>query len=91
MKPSEVFGVVIRAIGLVVVVWAVGILGFALMNLVGGGPASVVGLSIIGIPVLLFGLWLLRGAPAVVRFAYPSRLRDEFGRLRERNDLDSPD
>ena len=71
MKPAEVFGVVVRTVGLLVVVPSLGVLCFALLNLVLGGPASSGGLIIMGIPPLLFGRWLLRGAPALVTYAYP--------------------
>lgn len=72
MKPSELFGVVVRTIGLLVLlsaVWAtfLGSLGVAL-----GGPGQTVGMLFFGIPALLIGLWLMRsGAHALVRFAYP--------------------
>ncbi len=76
MKPADVFVVVVRTIGLVVCLVAGAILFWALLNLVLGGPASVLGLVIVGIPVLGIGLWLLRGAPLLIAFAFPDARRD---------------
>jgi hypothetical protein len=71
MKPSELFGVVIRSVGLVVMLSAMSVLFYAILSLVLGGPASVVGLFIIGIPPLLVGLWLLLGASDLATAVYP--------------------
>jgi hypothetical protein len=78
MKPSETFGVVVRSVGLVIVVMAGGTLGFALLTIVMGGPASAGGLMILGFPPLCAGLWLLRGAPGLVAFAYPDERVSEW-------------
>jgi len=71
MKPVEVFAIVIRTVGLIVFLVATAILFWALLNLVLGGPASPGGGIIVGIPILLCGLWLLRGAPQLLAFAFP--------------------
>jgi len=73
MKPSELFGVVVRSVGLLLVLPALGVQFFAILNLVMGGPGNVAGMMILSIPVLLVGLWLLRGAPGIVAFAYPEK------------------
>ena len=70
MSAVEAFQVVVRSIGLVVLLVAGSVVGFGLLNIIAGGPNP--GLCILGAPPLLVGLWLLRGAPALVRFAYPS-------------------
>lgn len=62
MKPPEAFGVVVRTVGLVVVLIAINAIIFALAE-----PGSL----FLGIPLLLAGLWLLRGAAPLVSFAYP--------------------
>ena len=77
MKPVEVFAIVVRTVGMIVSLAAAAILFWALLNLVLGGPASPVGLIIIGAPILLVGLWLLRGAPPLLVYAFPKEDRHE--------------
>lgn len=72
MKPAEVFTVVIRAIGLIVCLGSGAMLFWAFINLVLGGPGNVVGMVIVGLPPFLVGLWLLRGAPSLIGFAFPA-------------------
>ncbi len=71
MKPSELFGVVVRSVGLLMVLSATSVLFYAILNLVMGGPASVVGLLIVGVPPLLVGYWLLLGASDLASAVYP--------------------
>lgn len=71
MKPVEVFSIVIRTVGLIVFLTASAMISFALLNLVLGGPANAGGMIIVGIPILLMGLWLLRGASPLLVFAFP--------------------
>jgi hypothetical protein len=71
MKPSEAFGVVVRSVGLVTVLSATSVLFYALVNLALGGPTSVVGLLIVGVPPLLVGFWLLFGASDLASAVYP--------------------
>jgi hypothetical protein len=73
VKPVEVFEVVVLAVGLVVCLFTGGVLFWAGMNLILGGPASPGGLAILGVPPLLVGLWLLRGVPILISFAFPNR------------------
>ncbi len=75
MKPADVFAVVVRTIGLIICLASGLVLFFALINLLMGGPASVVGLCILGVPVFLVGLWLLRGGPSIISYAFPKRGR----------------
>jgi len=71
MKPRELFGVLVRTIGVVLFLPAVFATSFALLGLVLGGPGEVIGMLWFGIPALVVGLWLLRGANALVAFAFP--------------------
>ncbi len=71
MKPAEIFGVVVRTIGLLMTMIALAQTLFALLVTVLGGPANGPGLLIFSLPALVVGIWLLRGAKAVVWFAYP--------------------
>lgn len=79
MKPSDLFGVVVRAMGLILVLTALWKLLGAVVNLVGGGPGNVLAMVVSGVPALLVGLWLLRGAKALVSFAFPEESRHEGG------------
>jgi hypothetical protein len=75
MTGKTLFGVVVRAVGLWLLLRG---LGGLLSGLI--GAAAVAGLNTFGFPggwlmsaiQLLGGLYLLRAAPAVVRFAYAS-------------------
>ena len=71
MKPSDIFGIVVRTVGLVIALMGLWTIGWAIVNLVGGGPGGAVGLLVPGILELLAGLWLLRGAKPLVHFAFP--------------------
>jgi hypothetical protein len=71
MKAAEVFGIIVRTIGLLVVLSSLGLIFPAVLGLVMGGPGTLIGMLFYGIPALLLGLWLLRGARPVVSFAFP--------------------
>ena len=71
MKPAEAFGVVLRSVGILLLVSTV--------NLLVMGMAQP-GLLFLMIPMLVLGIWLLRGAPAIVNFAYPNSERADDGR-----------
>jgi hypothetical protein len=75
MKPVDVFAVVVRTIGLVVCFVSGAVLFFAILNLVLGGPVNAFGLAVVGAPLFSVGLWLLRGAPSLVAFAFPGAPR----------------
>ena len=70
MKPSEIFGIVVRTVGLILTLAAFSQIYFAMLNAVGGGPGYAIGFFF-GIPGLAAGLWLLRGGKSVVLFAFP--------------------
>ena len=67
MKSSEFFGVAVRTVGLISLLYA---LASALL-LFGSGFSSF-GFVMKQIIWLALSVYLLRGAPAVVRFAYPT-------------------
>ncbi len=66
MKPRELFGVAVRVIGLVNLIY---MLASALL-LFGSGFAVMFLIRII--VWFLLSLWLLRGAPQLVNLAYPA-------------------
>ena len=82
MKSSEAFGVVVRSVGLILVVSALGSLISAL---------AAPGVLLLAIPTLFVGLWLLRGAPGVIDYAYPDRDREDHGNSRARDIEDRPE
>ena len=71
MKPSEVFGIFIRCVGLVLALFGLHELFRTVIMLLQN--ISVFSLSplMLGIPTLVLGVWLLRGAPWLVFFSYP--------------------
>jgi hypothetical protein len=75
MKPSDVFGIVVRTVGLLLVLAAAASLFVAILGALDGGQHSAAGLAASGFPTLLVGLWLLRGAPLLVWFAYPDAFK----------------
>ena len=73
MKPSELFGVVVRSLGLLIVMCAVWSLIWVIFTCMLGGPApnNVVGVIVNGILSLFVGIWFLSGASGLVSVAYP--------------------
>jgi hypothetical protein len=65
------FSIVVRTVGLLACLASGACLFFGLITLVLGGPANGAGIVIVFGPVFVAGLWLLRGAPAVIAFAFP--------------------
>ena len=75
MKPKDIFNLIVRLLGIVFLYQALAKVPFAFQAFFAGfphlswpGPFSA--LVMVGWP-LLVGYWLLRGAPPVVRIAYP--------------------
>jgi type IV secretory pathway VirB3-like protein len=66
MKPPELFGVAVRIIGLVSLIY---MLASSVLFIAAGLPWLFIVKTIVW---LILSLWLLRGAPALVRFAYPN-------------------
>jgi hypothetical protein len=77
MRPFELFGVVVRSVGLLLVLSAAWVLFWAMVNLLLGGPGNVAGMLVGGIPVLLVGIWLLRGGSNLAARVYPQESEDE--------------
>jgi hypothetical protein len=73
MKPVEVFGIVIRVFGLSLFIYALWYLVYGVSTVLGLGEQAGgyrVSYFISGITFLLLSLYLLRGAPHLVRFSY---------------------
>jgi len=75
MKPSQVFGIIIRTIGLSLLVYSVWYLVYGIATVAGGFPETHVGYKaayfLSGITFLIVSLYFLRGAPHILRFSYP--------------------
>lgn len=85
MKPSDVFGIFIRVLGLFGI-----IVGFAyiysVMHLLFGGQAQYDGVYVgeyilLGIISIVVALYFIRGAPHIVRFAYPKDKEESDSRV----------
>jgi hypothetical protein len=75
MTPRECFGIAIRTIGILLLFASVMYLYSALaLLLFSGMPRNYPLVSYLGASAVVFivGIYFLRGAPRLVRFAYPS-------------------
>lgn len=87
MKPEEVFGIVVRTIGLLMLIPASLSAAYGLLGLLMGGPAQTIVTLLFSVPTALVGLWMVRGANSLIEFAYPPpgrRMYSNSGRLAER-------
>jgi hypothetical protein len=75
MKTTQIYGIIVRTVGLIVVVASAGFLIPGILSLILGGPLT--GLLFYGVPAFFLGLWLLRGARSIVSFAYPEEARNQ--------------
>lgn len=77
MKPPEAFGVVVRTIGLLILIYAVPAFCWTLVLILSGSvPDGVWFWAAAGTALMgLVGLWMLRGAPGIIAFTYPEERR----------------
>ncbi len=90
MRPADVFGVVVRSVGLVLLVVSVPPLCFGVLGLVLGGPGQTFGVMIFSAPGVFAGLWMLRGAQLMVDFAYSGEAWKIPGSVAGKGDPDTP-
>ncbi len=69
MKPSDLFGVVVRSLGLLTML-SLWILFWVAITLL-FRERALVAVMIGAVPLLFVGIWLLGGAPGLVSIAYP--------------------
>jgi hypothetical protein len=75
MKPSDVFGICIRVLGLFSIMGGIRYI-YSGMLLLFGGQTQYDGFSVgeyilLGIILTVVAIYFIRGAPHIVRFAYP--------------------
>ncbi len=72
MKPVELFGVIVRTVGLLITVGAMFWIFVATVHLILERPVSLVlEVYLYGVPGLFVGLYFLSGAELLVRSVYP--------------------
>jgi hypothetical protein len=75
MKPAEIFGIVVRVFGLSLLFYALWYLVYGVSSIVGAvagcAESYQAAYFISGFFFLIVAVYLLRGAPQIVRFAYP--------------------
>lgn len=73
MKAKDVFGLVIRVLGVVGVLWGCFYLMSVIYYLMGVHPEgyTLYHYLVAGVVTMALGIYFLRGAPHIVRFAYP--------------------
>lgn len=76
MTPCDIFGIIVRTFGLSLVIYAIWYLVYGIATMAGlpeEAPGYGVAFFISGGTYLTMGSYLLRGAPGVIRFAYPKQ------------------
>ena len=79
MNPRNIFGFVIRLVGLYLTLMGLWYLAYAAGQVCGAAqdtPHEMVGYFVAGVPSLLLGLVFLRFARQIVRFTYPGNRDD---------------
>ena len=79
MKPADIFGLIVRCLGLVMCLWGGYLVYLALLALI---PCvfsrhALSSLLLYGLPCLAVGVWFLRGAPWLVSMCYGREEGDE--------------
>ena len=79
MKPEDIFGIVVRFAGLSLFFYGLWYLEFGIATAMGLPEESAgygVAYFISGAFFLIVGLYLLRGAPGLIGYAYPEKRSD---------------
>ena len=74
MRPAQVFGVIVRVFGLALFIYSVWYMVYGVATVLGlpeQHSGYKAGFFISGVTFLLLSLYLLRGAPHILRFSYP--------------------
>ena len=73
MEPRDIFGIIIRTFGLSLFIYAIWYLVYGVATIAGlpeDAPGYLISYFITGGTYFFIGLYLLRGAPFLIRFAY---------------------
>ncbi len=73
MKPNDVFGIIVRVFGLSILIYGIWNLVFGVATTMGvqeNEPGYGIEYFVSGFLFLILGLYLLRGAPHLLRYAY---------------------
>jgi len=70
MTNRDVFEIIVRTVGLLITLAAAWQILLGLFGLISGASGQFAGLLFYGIPAIIVGLWLLRGARSIVSFAF---------------------
>jgi len=80
MKPRDVFGIVVRTAGIVLIIYGLWYLLFGLLQLIGceqeQKPGEMLGNFLFGGILFLVAAYFLRGAPLLLCFSYPKAETD---------------
>jgi hypothetical protein len=71
MRPPEMFGIVVRVFGLAISLYSLWLLLSTIALSLEGLGEGTAWFAFMEIAALVVGIYLLRGAPIVVRFSYP--------------------
>ena len=80
MTPKDIFGIIVRTFGLSLLIYAIWYLAYGVATVAGlpeDEPGYMIGYFITGGIYLLIGGYLLRGAPLLVRYSYPTATHSE--------------
>jgi len=82
MKPSDIFGLIVRTLGVCLFLWSIWYFVFGLAEAVGlvtDTPGEKTSYFVTGVPGIIVAVVLMRCAPWFVRFSYPGdeRKRDD--------------
>ena len=80
MRPAQIFGIIVRVFGLSLLIYSVWYLVYGVATAL-GLPEQQSGFKaayfISGVTFLLLSLYLLRGAPHILRFSYPEESKPQ--------------
>ena len=80
MRPAQVFGIIVREFMLVLFIYSVWYLVYGIATLLGLPEQQSgfrVGYFLSGVTFLLLSLYLLQGAPHILRFSYPEENKQQ--------------
>jgi hypothetical protein len=77
MKPAELFDVVVRSIGLLLILLSMPGLAMGFLSLVGGGPGGPIFMGVCAVPMFILGIWFIRGASGLAETLYAEKSQEE--------------